>query len=156
MHGIMSQYADGGCAWPPPFLPMYPLHSSYVAPFSPPARLTINSYLYYRHIAPLLFSVVELRRPLCCAEQLACEREELTSLEYDGPCIDETYRKQSHYNQWWRPASCMYQLFMHQWFIRHRAQCFWWGKHPLRGQVGGGWTLEIETFFGPCEMGSSR
>ncbi len=38
----------------------------------------------------------------CCAEQLACDREELTSLEYDGPCIDETYRKQSHHNQGWR------------------------------------------------------
>ena len=22
---------------------------------------------------------------------------------------------------------------------------------PLRGQVGGGWALEIESFFGPCE-----
>ncbi len=27
---------------------------------------------------------------------------------------------------------------------------------PLQGQVGGGWALEIETFFGPCEMASSR
>ncbi len=26
----------------------------------------------------------------------------------------------------------------------------------LRGQVGGGWALEIERFFGPCEMASSR
>jgi hypothetical protein len=27
---------------------------------------------------------------------------------------------------------------------------------PLRGQVGGGWTLEIKTFLGPaCEMASS-
>ncbi len=26
----------------------------------------------------------------------------------------------------------------------------------LRGQVGGGWALEIESFFGPCEMASNR
>ncbi len=26
----------------------------------------------------------------------------------------------------------------------------------LRGQVGGGWALEMESFFGPCEMASSR
>ncbi len=26
----------------------------------------------------------------------------------------------------------------------------------LRGQVGGGWALEIESFFKPCEMASSR
>ncbi len=26
----------------------------------------------------------------------------------------------------------------------------------LWGQVGGGWALEIEIFFGPCEMASSR
>ncbi len=29
------------------------------------------------------------------------------------------------------------------------------GSIPLRGQLGGGWTLEIETFW-PCEMASSR
>ncbi len=28
--------------------------------------------------------------------------------------------------------------------------------NPLRGHVRGGWTLEISTFFGPCEMASSR
>jgi hypothetical protein len=27
---------------------------------------------------------------------------------------------------------------------------------PLRGQAGGGWALEVETFFEPCEMASSR
>ncbi len=27
---------------------------------------------------------------------------------------------------------------------------------PLRGQVGGGWALEIETFFGPREIASNR
>ncbi len=26
---------------------------------------------------------------------------------------------------------------------------------PLRGQVGGGWALEMMTFLGPCEMASS-
>jgi hypothetical protein len=29
------------------------------------------------------------------------------------------------------------------------------GQHPLLGQMGGGWALEIE-FFGSCEMASSR
>ncbi len=27
---------------------------------------------------------------------------------------------------------------------------------PLRWQLGGGWALESETFFVPCEMASSR
>jgi hypothetical protein len=26
----------------------------------------------------------------------------------------------------------------------------------LHGQVGGGWALEMQSFFGPCEMASSR
>jgi len=26
----------------------------------------------------------------------------------------------------------------------------------MLGQVGGGWALEIASFFGPCEMASSR
>ncbi len=29
--------------------------------------------------------------------------------------------------------------------------CFQCGQHPLRGQVGGGWALEIETFLGPVK-----
>jgi hypothetical protein len=29
-------------------------------------------------------------------------------------------------------------------------------EDPLRGQVGGGWALEIETFLGPVKMASSR
>jgi hypothetical protein len=134
---FLSQYADGGCAWPTPFLPIYPLYSSYVAPSSPQqdkrdiascARIyrpsfhenkpkrsfslnrkrafwlvfaktgSIISGTVLSQMALLTLSLLELRRPLCCAEQLACEREELTSLEYDGPCIDETYRKQSHHN----------------------------------------------------------
>jgi hypothetical protein len=28
--------------------------------------------------------------------------------------------------------------------------------YPVRGQVGGGWALDIESFLGPCEMASSR
>jgi hypothetical protein len=28
--------------------------------------------------------------------------------------------------------------------------------NPLRGQMGGGWALEIETFLGPVKMASSR
>ncbi len=27
--------------------------------------------------------------------------------------------------------------------------------YPLRGQVGGVWALEIESFFEPCEIASS-
>ncbi len=33
---------------------------------------------------------------------------------------------------------------------------FWMRAYPLRGEVGGGWALEFLSFFGPCEMASSR
>ncbi len=39
-------------------------------------------------------------------------------------------------------------LFTHLWFIRPHAYWFWCGQHPLRGQVGDGWALEIEAFLG--------
>jgi hypothetical protein len=29
---------------------------------------------------------------------------------------------------------------------------FWMRADPLRGQVGGGWALEIKTFLGPVKM----
>ncbi len=40
----------------------------------------------------------------------------------------------------------------------YTAPClmFWMRAYPLRGQVGGGWALEFESFFGPCEMASSE
>jgi hypothetical protein len=28
---------------------------------------------------------------------------------------------------------------------------FWMGAYPLRGQVGGGWALEFESFLGPVK-----
>jgi hypothetical protein len=28
---------------------------------------------------------------------------------------------------------------------------FWMRAYPLRGQVGGGWALEIESFLGPVK-----
>jgi hypothetical protein len=35
----------------------------------------------------------------------------------------------------------------------YTAQCilFWMRAYPLRGQVGGGWNLEIESFLGPVK-----
>jgi hypothetical protein len=35
----------------------------------------------------------------------------------------------------------------------HTAQCimFWMRAYPLRGQVGGGWALEFESFLGPVK-----
>ncbi len=36
----------------------------------------------------------------------------------------------------------------------YTAPCimFWMRANPLRGEVGGGWALEFESFFGPCEI----
>ncbi len=33
---------------------------------------------------------------------------------------------------------------------------FWMRAYPLRGQVGGGWALEIDNFFEPYETALSR
>jgi hypothetical protein len=35
----------------------------------------------------------------------------------------------------------------------YTAKCimFWMRAYPLRGQVGGGWALEIESFLGPVQ-----
>ncbi len=35
----------------------------------------------------------------------------------------------------------------------YTAPCimFWMPEYPLRGQVGGGWALEIESFLGPVK-----
>jgi hypothetical protein len=35
----------------------------------------------------------------------------------------------------------------------YTAPCimFWMRAYPLRGQVGGGWALEIESFWGPMK-----
>jgi hypothetical protein len=35
----------------------------------------------------------------------------------------------------------------------HTALCimFWMRAYPLRGEVGGGWAMEFESFFGPVK-----
>jgi hypothetical protein len=36
-------------------------------------------------------------------------------------------------------------------YVAQNNCCFRCGRHPLRGEVGGGWALEIMTFLGPVQ-----